>query len=177
MNLTGHPAPSTDSPSNRAKASGASPPCRYAPFGIGGHILVPVDFSPASLYAIRHALWHAAAFHSKLTLLHVVPLPFYAGDANVPPFQRGDADSKPRQEAESRLQQLSLPAKLHVALKVRCGRAWEEIVDYATEEGCDLILIPTHARKGIAHSVWGSVAERVVRLAPCPVMALHLPLQ
>lgn len=136
---------------------------------------MPVDFSPASLRALQHALWHAETLNSTVVLLHVIALPFYAGDANVPPYQRGDADAQRRHEAELRLQQIAIPAKFRVARHVRCGRPWEEIVDYAAEEGCDLIIIPTRARQGVAHALLGSVAERVARLAPCPVLSLHLP--
>ena len=58
---------------------------------------------------------------------------------------------------------------------VRSGVAVDAILKLATEEGCDLIIIGTHGRGGLSRFLLGSVADRVVRLAPCPVMTVRLP--
>jgi len=65
--------------------------------------------------------------------------------------------------------------RFHVKTEVVEGPPVEEIVDYAHEQNIDLIVVATHGRGWLAHLLMGSVAEKVVRKAPCPVMAVHLP--
>jgi nucleotide-binding universal stress UspA family protein len=136
-------------------------------------ILAATDFSEHSLRAVRHALWLARFFHAQLTLLHVVRRWFYAGDANVAPALRGQADEDRCRDATIHLESLSVPSEINLSRRVRTGHPWEEIVDYATEDGSDLIVLATHGHTGLAHALVGSVAERVLRSAPCPVLTVR----
>jgi len=139
-------------------------------------ILCPLDFSEYSDYAMRYAALLALKFEAHLTLLHVVapilvPLP---GDALVPPMRQADiadiADA-----CKERLAQAAgdLSAQgVAVACQVTNGVPYLEILRAAEESHADLIVMGTHGRSGLAHLMIGSVAERVVRKAPCPVLTV-----
>jgi nucleotide-binding universal stress UspA family protein/predicted phosphoribosyltransferase len=132
------------------------------------HVLVATDFSPASDRALDTAAEVAMRFGSKLTILHVsAPIPF---EPTVPP--------------ETNLQPAlrSLLAKTVASVKatypsaeavVREGDPDREIVRAAEELGADLLVLGTHARKGLAHAMLGSVAEYVVRASHVPVLTVH----
>lgn len=140
-------------------------------------ILVPTDFSPAALNAARFAQELAAAFHAKLHLLHVVP------EATYPMLNVVEMRHFPNLQAELQRQcetglkelasQLGNPPGLE--LEVRNGNPHAEILDAVRKHGVDMIVMGTHGHTGIKHAVLGSTAERVVRLAPCPVVTLHSP--
>ena len=76
-------------------------------------------------------------------------------------------------DAEQRLQQYGAEQGGPITTEVRTGPAARMILEFATEKGIDLIVMGTHGRTGLAHIVMGSVAERVVRMAPCPVLTLR----
>lgn len=140
------------------------------------HILCPIDFSDYSDYAMRYAALLASKFEAKLTLLHVVapmmvPLP---GDALVPPMRQVDiadiADA-----CKERLTKAAgnfVDAGLTIESRVTNGVPFMEILRTAEEMNVDMIVMGTHGRSGLAHIVIGSVAERVVRKAPCPVLTV-----
>ena len=139
-------------------------------------ILCPVDFSEYSDYAMRYAAFLAVKFEANLTLLHVVapvmvPLP---GEALVPPMRPVDladiADA-----CKERLTQAAgdfSSAGLSVDYQVTNGIPFLEILRVAGELSVDMIVMGTHGRSGLAHIMIGSVAERVVRKAPCPVLTV-----
>ncbi len=139
-------------------------------------ILCPVDFSDYSDYAMRYAALLALKFEARLTLLHVVapimvPLP---GDALVPPMRQADiADI-----ADACKERLSKTAGdlnasgVAVECRVANGVPYIEIIRVAEELHADMIVMGTHGRTGLAHMMIGSVAERVVRKAPCPVLTV-----
>lgn len=139
-------------------------------------ILCPVDFSEYSDYAMRYAAFLAVKFGAKLTLLHVVapvmvPLP---GEALVPPMRQIDladiADA-----CKERLIKAAgdfSSAGLEVDYQVTNGVPFLEILRVAGEQSVDMIIMGTHGRSGLAHIMIGSVAERVVRKAPCPVLTV-----
>jgi nucleotide-binding universal stress UspA family protein len=139
-------------------------------------ILVPLDFSEPSRHALAYAVVLAKPFAAALDLLHVVPNPFIAhpggGDAPLP---RPLLDEL-QQDARQRLDQ-ALPSDDRDALGtrsvVRVGDPLVEITEYARLEQVDLIVMGTHGRIGIPHLLLGSVAERVVRTAPCPVLIVR----
>ena len=130
------------------------------------HNLVPIDFSEDSLQAFRTACELARRFAAKLDLLNVIePLPPAADLMLI------NAYDDIRRDAEEDLAKLpcaELPAD-SVQRFVRVGYAAQTITDFARGEGIDLIVIGTCGRTGLAHLLMGSVAERVVRTAPCPV--------
>ena len=140
-------------------------------------ILFPTDFSGYSLQALPYAVGMAEDYCAELRLLHVVPTADWAVQfEQVAPV----LDASFLQEVEdSSLERLGeiVPAdvcrRIRVEVAVRRGAAFLEIVRYAKDEGCDLIVIATHGRTGLRHALFGSVAEKVVRKAPCPVLSVR----
>lgn len=122
------------------------------------NILVATDFSPFSDQAIRAALALARHFGATLHLLHVV---------HHAPERAAALD---RLGALAEAQADGVPFTASVAW----GRPAPEIVRYAAREQMDLIVVGTHGRTGLAHAIMGSVAEAVVRTAPCQVLTIRL---
>ena len=139
-------------------------------------IVVPTDFSECSRAAWDEAQRLARAFGSELVLLHVLvePAPFSGA-----PFGLGvgrEFYDGIRRWAEGELQRwIEAPkaAGLAVRGEIRTGVAHREIVDLATDTRADLVVIGTHGRSGLDRALLGSVADRVLRLAPCPVLAVR----
>lgn len=139
-------------------------------------ILVPLDFSGSSLQALKCAVVLAKPFAASLDLLHVVPNPFIAhpGGGGAPLPQ--PLLDQLLQDARTRLDEVcgSDDRKAFtVRSVVRVGDPLVEIVEYARLEQVDLIVMGTHGRTGIPHLLLGSIAERVVRTAPCPVLIVR----
>lgn len=130
------------------------------------HVLHPTDFSEPSQAACEKAVDLARQCGAKLTVLHVYANPLMAeGFAYVP---------DPRPELEEKLSHVAneeLP--IAVERELRVGVPAQEIVEFAREHNCDLIVMGTHGRTGLSHLLMGSVAENVVRRAPCPVMVVR----
>lgn len=138
-------------------------------------ILAPTDFSEASLRAIGQASELARFFDGELCLVHVVePMP-----ATSPEFDYGFDVSgyEPGlySSAEERLQEVldRVPKEVRARAVIRYGDASREIVRISGEEDVDVIVIATHGLTGWRHLVFGSVAEKVVRLAQCPVLTIR----
>ncbi len=141
-------------------------------------ILVPTDFSEPSQSAMMYARAFAAEFDAALHILHVTEDPFvYApvSEGFVPPPRFHE---EMEAAARSRLESLLTSderEQFHARLMLRTGSPFVEIVRYAKAEEIDLIVMGTHGRGAIAHMLLGSVAERVVRKAPCPVLTVRRP--
>ena len=139
------------------------------------NILVPTDFSDYSLAISEYLFSLAESGEATLHLLNVVPEPlnevYYAGFGIDPVniLQHGieGAQSDLRGVVERRLRYSG-----DVRQVVRQGEPYREIVRYATEENIDLILMATHGRTGLSHVLLGSVAEKVVRHSPVPVLTV-----
>ena len=140
-------------------------------------ILVPTDFGDASEAALVYAKALADAFSSSLHLLHVTEdliCPTWATDAYAASLP-GIYEEIERQGRE-RLEQVLSPEereRYHAELVQLSGSPFVEIIRYAREVQADLIVLGTHGRGAIAHMLLGSVAERVVRKAPCPVLTVR----
>lgn len=136
-------------------------------------ILVPVDFSARTRMAIDHATELAAAYGASLEILHVVEVPTYP-DFYVPVHVTSIDVPTVRERAAERLQELAAPLRerLEVETTVRVGRTVTEIVETAEHEAFDLIVMPSHGYSGLERALLGSVAEGVLRRAPCPVLTL-----
>jgi nucleotide-binding universal stress UspA family protein len=139
-----------------------------------GRILCPVDFSEFSQSALAYAEAFARLFGSEITVLHVFPTP-------VPPECPGTYPAWPLQVPETRdslardLQAFSAPLALTgVTLRTQVaeGNTSGQIVRYAAEHDVDLIVMGTHGRSGFDRLTLGSVAEKVLRKAPCPVLTV-----
>jgi nucleotide-binding universal stress UspA family protein len=144
------------------------------------HILAPTDFSDYSKKAISDAFELARTFGAKLSLLHVIePLP-YPIEGFAPSAVGADLLGDLEQQASTELAQV-LPdaqeAKVEVTRAVAIGSPSQKIVETAEAEHVDLIVMATHGRTGLSHLLIGSVAERVVRTAPCPVLTVRPALE
>src|SRR5262245_12658362 len=133
------------------------------------NVLVPVDFSDVSEAALAYARHLAALFGARLHVMHVTENDFLRPMA-----------PDPHVHAEALERQLSAKLTDHdrqvlqaVAVMRKSDAPAGEIVKYAVSEDIDLIVMGTHGRKGVAHFFIGSVAEHVVRSAPCPVLTMR----
>jgi nucleotide-binding universal stress UspA family protein len=142
-------------------------------------ILVPTDFSKHAQNALTYAAAFADKFGADLYLLHVVqdlamflPEPVTGAPALVPPLNQLTGvvrTALDRLIAENHLAERSVHAEV-------CeGTPFYEIIRFAREKDIDLIVMATHGRSGLAHVLLGSVAEKVVRKAPCPVLTVRHP--
>jgi nucleotide-binding universal stress UspA family protein len=163
------------------------------------HVLVPTDLSEPAHRALRHALEEATLHHARVTLLHVLSShtdtdvyyvtgsPESTAHGNFDPVVGGRLGSQapsqptvvrrdPNEEALTRLQDLMRGAFQGTwEVEVAVGHPADTIVRIAQERGADLIVMGTHGRTGLQHVLLGSVAEKVVRLAPCPVLTVRTP--
>jgi nucleotide-binding universal stress UspA family protein len=159
------------------------------------HILVPTDFSPAANRALVYAFEEATQHQAKLTLLHVLQHHpavevYYVTEApqsgtgyaaefggKLPSFPPQPPEVVRRDYQEEALVQLHalVPASFTGAweVQVAAGHPAEAIVRMAQELEVDLIIMATHGRTGLSHILLGSVAEQVVRHAPCAVLTVR----
>jgi nucleotide-binding universal stress UspA family protein len=142
-----------------------------------GSILAPTDFSAHSEQAVRYACGLAARLGTELHLLHVLSEILPAGpDPLLMPVMPPEYYEENEQRARETLGRLLQPAwgsPRSVVTAVRWGSPVEAIVAYAVDSKVDLIVIATHGRTGLSHVLLGSVAERIVREAPCPVLTIR----
>jgi universal stress protein A len=138
------------------------------------HILAPTDFSESSQQAIQYARELAQKFGATLVLLHVVELPPYLIEG-LPPSALGGTllEELERQATSDLAQLLANEAEVKVVRRVVVGIPYRRIVEVAEAEKLDLIVMATHGRTGFSHLFMGSVAERIVRTAPCPVLTIR----
>ncbi len=139
-------------------------------------ILCPIDFSEPAGAAMKVAVELARHFDAELTLFHSYQLPGYTlpeGSVVASPKMLQDlADQAETHLAEwRRLAQAQGAA--HVLTAKGIGDPALEVVETAREGGYDLIVLGTHGRTGIRHALLGSITERVVRHARCPVLTVH----
>lgn len=140
-------------------------------------ILAPTDFSKHAEAALRYACGLAEKFGARLYLLHVLsdivpvgPDPMLA--AVLPPEYYVESETASHEALKTLLQPAwGRPASVETA--VRWGIPDSEIVAFAAAQAVDLVVIATHGRTGLSHVFLGSVAERIVREAPCPVLTIR----
>jgi universal stress protein A len=142
-------------------------------------ILVPTDFSTHSHNALTYAAAFAEKFGAELYLLHVVqdlalfiPEAVSVAPPAMPPIEQMTAGVR---EALERVVLENDLNRFTVHCEVREGTPFYEIIQFAKEANVDLIIMGTHGRSGLAHVLLGSVTERVVRKAPCPVLTVRDP--
>ncbi|HEY0466390.1 MAG TPA: universal stress protein [Polyangiaceae bacterium] len=137
-------------------------------------ILVATDFSDGSERALELALGLAEKFDSELTLVHSWEPPSYSYAAGL--YLPGDAIAPIERAAIARLEEATAQLKLRFpAAKslLRAGVPWEEVLAAAVQVKANLIVMGTHGRRGLERALLGSVAERVVRMSPVPVLTVH----
>ncbi|HEX9049064.1 MAG TPA: universal stress protein [Anaeromyxobacter sp.] len=142
-------------------------------------ICCPIDFSDASRAAMEVAADLARRFGASLVLLHAYPIPGYTfPDGSVvasPKMMQDLADQAERHLEEWRAQAEKLVGAARVSAQKAIGEPAAEIVSFAKSSGIDLVVVGTHGRTGLEHALMGSVAERVVRRAHCPVLTVRPP--
>jgi nucleotide-binding universal stress UspA family protein len=140
-------------------------------------ILHPTDFSENSRVALDWALAWAQQFDARLIVLHVVPE--FAAVYQLKQEEVERLSTHMQQVAEAEMRQLwqERGGAVDYELVVTIGAPAQEILRIAIERQVDLIVIGTHGRTGLSHLLLGSVAERVVRLAPCPVLIVRSQLK
>lgn len=141
-------------------------------------ILVATDFSAPSDAAIECARLLAGRFGASLCLLHVLDDAGIAGSMTSEVYvgESPGLRTARLKDAQERLAHRVAPlhrAQIRATTDVIFGSSARTIVEYAADNGFDLIVMGTHGRKGMAHLLMGSVAEHVVRTATCPVLATH----
>ena len=141
-------------------------------------VVVATDFSPTSDMAVEYGCELAASFGATVHLLHVVESPHLGpGGSELWGFSLPELVERLEQSAKTRLAELmsSRASTVSMIPVGRTGVAFVEIVRYAREQQADLLVIGTHGRGPIAHMFLGSVSEKVVRTAPCPVLTVRPP--
>jgi nucleotide-binding universal stress UspA family protein len=140
-------------------------------------ILAPTDFSHHSERAVRYACALAERLDATLHLIHVLSEIIPAGpDPLLMPVMPPQFYQENEERAKETLRSLHRPEwgkPRGLATSVRWGSPVDEIVEYSREHAIDLIVIATHGRTGLSHVLLGSVAERIVREAPCPVLTIR----
>ena len=141
-------------------------------------ILVPIDFSADSLHALAYARDFAKPFGAELVILYVVEPIYYATPADMYAVSPNMAVLLDEQRRAGSQQLARLSADLtkkgqrHRTI-MKTGSAAQIIVDTAKSSRADMLIMGTHGRTGLAHLFMGSVAEKVVRTAGCPVLTVR----
>ncbi len=138
-------------------------------------ILIPTDLSEISRASIPHAIEFAKKFSAKLHLLNVLDENLYAdysfaGGLSNPPSYFSNLIEERKQRLKEYSKEIS--KEVPVETNLRRGVAACEIIGEAKALKADLIIIASHGRTGLSHLFMGSVAERVVRESPCPVLTV-----
>lgn len=139
-------------------------------------IIVPTDFSKLSFSALEYARNLAERMNATIHLVYVLEKtpPFLA----IRSLDVSEEDVMKHMEEEAYKQLFETASKFKIDSSVdiievlRKGNDYEEIVNYSKEINCDLIVIATHGRTGVLHTLLGSVAEKVIRYAKCPVLVI-----
>jgi nucleotide-binding universal stress UspA family protein len=137
-------------------------------------ILVAHDFGDVSDAALKFAIDLAEKLGARVTIVHAYEIPVYSFPEGV--AITADVGGQVRMltsDALDRVVRAAARPGLDLHGMLRQGPAWSEIAAAATELHADLVVIGTHGRRGLAHALLGSVAEKVVRTAPCPVLTVH----
>jgi len=138
-------------------------------------ILIPTDFSECSQRSLRYGLALAEKFRAKPCVIHVWELPMTGSILPVDPYPEL-VFTEEQKAAKDRLTRLTDELKtqgIDAEAIFAFGKPCVEIVKAAADLEADLIVLATHGRGGISHLLLGSVAEKVVRLAPCPVLTVR----
>jgi nucleotide-binding universal stress UspA family protein len=142
----------------------------------GQHFLVPIDFSTCADQALAYAITLAKQLQARLTLLHVIhAVPLWTeGDMGraLPDAYLSELEAVAQCNLESRRQRV-IDASLAADMLVVHGMPFQTIRDIASNQQVDLIIMGTHGRTGLQHVLLGSGAEKILRLAPYPVLVTH----
>jgi nucleotide-binding universal stress UspA family protein len=138
-------------------------------------ILIPTDFSPSAMQALKYAVELNTIFHARLYLLHVLQDITDYSEFNLSPSILPQLYAEFEQNATRRLEEIMtslVPADTTCDTYIIHGLPFFEILQFAKDESIDLIVIASHGRTGLKHVLFGSTAEKVVKKAPCPVLTI-----
>jgi nucleotide-binding universal stress UspA family protein len=141
-------------------------------------ILWPTDFSPLAKAALPHAVALASITGEELVLLHVLPLVAAYAVPEIPGSLWVRFQRMTRAAAQAKLRQIEKQVQgrsFHTHTVLVEGVPFLQNVRAAKRLRCDLIVLATHGRTGLTHAIMGSVAENVIRRAPCPVLTVRPP--
>jgi nucleotide-binding universal stress UspA family protein len=141
-------------------------------------IVVPTDFSDHSLRGLDYAVEIADRFSSGLKLVYVIEPLLQAADLSWTTVDFEELNTAHKESAEKQLTQIReerIPKGIPADTVILFGKPFVEIVKFAKNENCDLIVMATHGRGAVSHILMGSTAEKVVRKAPCPVLTVKHP--
>jgi len=140
------------------------------------HILCAVDFSPCSRRALDHAVHLARELEAELILLHIYQLPTFQYPEGMMP-NTVEVMQEVEKRSQAALERWRVVAERELGRPVRAlieiGTPGRRVAEMAEKLGADVIVLGTHGRTGIKRLLLGSVAERVMRHAKCPVLTLH----
>lgn len=137
-------------------------------------ILVPIDFSDCARKALQYALPLAQEHEATLTLLYAVPPVYPVNELEIPDYAAYQTTMQVRGEKElRRWVEEEVRGAVPADCLVRQGTPELQIIEAARTLPADLIIISTHGRTGLKHVLLGSVSERVIRRAPCPVLVVR----
>ncbi|UJS18219.1 MAG: universal stress protein [Candidatus Jettenia sp.] len=142
-------------------------------------ILCPIDFSPCSTYALNYAIDLSMKDQASLYLIYVIETHINnVGDV----VKQIDLSLEDQQTDNLKIRLINLipgktREKIYVDTFIVKGIPFVEIIKAAKDKQVDLIIMGTHGRTGLKHILIGSVAERVIQKAPCPVLSIRLPEQ
>lgn len=141
------------------------------------NILCPIDYSVYSEMALKYAIEFAEKYEAKLYLMHVLDIRVY--DINDPDLYNVNIiDEETLGKLRERLLKCvneDTKGRIAVEAIIIQGVPFAEIIKASRDYKIDLIVLGTHGRTGLSHAIMGSVAEKVVRKAPCPVLTIRHP--
>jgi len=141
-------------------------------------ILVPTDFSEQFGIALNYAKELAQSTGAELHILHVIEHTVYPADMGIAQASFIDLEMELNNNSLNQMELLKtelVKENINVAIALKSGRPSDQIIEYAFAEQVDLICIATHGRSGFEHLLFGSTTEKVLRKAPCPVLAVRIP--
>jgi len=140
-------------------------------------ILVPVDFSDSSRAALEYAQGLAEPFDAQIDVLHVWFTPAYISPSVAVQVAKGETETleiiAEREAKEQMKAFLESAGSSDGPINIRIEYGYEPTTITTAAEGYDLIVMGTHGRSGVSHLIMGSVAEKVIRHAPCPVLCIR----
>ncbi|HEX7625358.1 MAG TPA: universal stress protein [Anaeromyxobacteraceae bacterium] len=142
--------------------------------GLFKHILVPTDFGEPSQRAVELALELAKTHGAELTVMHTCEFPTYAyeGMGAFPTDLLTPIEELARKKLDELVSSLSQRGASPEGV-LKLGTPWQEILHAIQETRADLVVMGTHGRRGVAHALLGSVAEKLVRMSPVPVLTVR----
>ncbi|MCX5803779.1 MAG: universal stress protein [Proteobacteria bacterium] len=138
-------------------------------------IVCPIDFSEFTDEILKYAVNITKKFNAELHLIHIIPnLNYFTPyESFLTPENLVAIEKNIEKEVEKDFEKVTKDIDMPLKKIVKTGVTFVEIIDYIKEEDIDLVVMGTHGRSGIEHILIGSVAEKVVRKSPCPVLTIR----